>query len=60
MKLSPKRIGELERLLRRLRERAFDSDRACDLIPVVKRRLAETWQDRVTRNTQRHWMYACE
>jgi hypothetical protein len=43
---SPKREAELERLLRRLRERCFESDRAARLIHVVKARLAPAWDER--------------
>ena len=40
---SAKRQAELERLLRRLRMRCFESDKAAALIPVVKARLAPAW-----------------
>jgi len=44
MKTSQKRQEELERLLRKLRRRAFDCDRCAGMIHVVKRRLSETWE----------------
>jgi len=41
--MSAQRFVELERLLRKLRQRAFDSGKAASLIPVVKARLAPEW-----------------
>lgn len=44
--MTAQRQKELERLLRRLRQRAFDNDKAAALIPAVKRRLAPIWDAR--------------
>lgn len=44
--MTPQRQQELEQLLRRLRQRAFDCERAEALIPAVKRRLAPIWDAR--------------
>jgi hypothetical protein len=48
--ISAKRQNELERLLRRLRQRCFESDKAAALIPIVKARLAPAWSARVDLN----------
>ena len=60
MDYTPKRIRQLERLLRKLRERAFECQRAAAMIDVVKARLAETWAHRAHSRNQYHWMYAAE
>jgi hypothetical protein len=41
--MTPQRQRELERLLRKLRMRAFESDKAAALISTVKRRLMPIW-----------------
>jgi hypothetical protein len=46
MPVSKQRQTELERLLRRLRQRAFSSDKAANLIPIVKARLMPSWDER--------------
>lgn len=40
------REEQLTRLLRRLRQRAFESDKAADLIDTVKKRLMPVWDRR--------------
>ena len=47
---SEKRQNELEILLRRLRQKCFDSDKAAELIPVVKAALTDNW----TRRAEEH------
>lgn len=55
--MSEKRKSQLELLLRRLRQRAFDCERCAALIPAVKARLAPEWKSTVR---DYHWMYAAE
>jgi hypothetical protein len=48
--MSSKRISQLENTLRRLRQMAFESDRAARLIPKIKARLMPHWNARYIKH----------
>lgn len=58
--MTKKRQEELEKLLRKLRQRCFDSEKAEKLIPIVKARLMPIWERRVAERPYNHPFYACE
>ena len=65
MNLSGKTKPQLERILRRLRQRVFDCPviEQRGLIHEVKRALADGWRDHGKKRadgSDYHWMYACE
>jgi hypothetical protein len=58
--MSTKRRNQLETLLRKLRQRAFNDERCTPLIHQVKARLVPAWRDESNARAQYHWMYAAE